>query len=72
MEDTEENNKVINEAIEIYIRDNMPTVPKKKGGYEKAICEFCRSKHSPSEEYCDLKVEGVDLNTFDGANTHTI
>lgn len=72
LEDTEENNKVINEAIELLVRDNLPMIKKKKGGQEKAICEFCKTKHAVGDEYCDLKVDGVDLNTFEGATQFTI
>ena len=72
LDDTDENNSSINNAIEIYVRDNMPLVKKKKGGLEKAQCEFCRSKHGANEEYCDLKIDGVDLNMIEGGQKYTI
>jgi hypothetical protein len=72
LEDTEENNKRINDSIEIYVRDNLPLIKKKKGGQEQAECEFCNSKHGRTEEYCDLKIDKADLNQFEEAKKYTI
>lgn len=58
--------------MEIYVRDNMPLLKKKKGYMEKPQCEFCHGKHGPQEEYCDLKLDGTDANTLEGARKVTI
>ena len=71
-EETEENDKVINDAVAIYVRDNMPMVRNKKRGMEKPQCEFCGSKHGQYEEFCDLKLDGTDANTLEGARKVTI
>jgi hypothetical protein len=39
---------------------------------EKPICEFCGSKHGQYEEFCDLKLDGTDANTLEGARKVTI
>lgn len=69
---TEENDKFINEAVSIYVRDNMPMIRKKKGGMERLQCEFCGSKHGQYEEFCDLKLDSTDANTLEGALKVTI
>ena len=71
-EETEENDKVINDAVAIYVRDNMPMVRNKKRGMEKPQCEFCGSKHGQYEEFCDLKLDDTDANTLEGARKVTI
>lgn len=45
-EENDENDKKINDAIHIFVRDNLPVVRKKNGVQTKAECEFCGSKHS--------------------------
>lgn len=63
---------MVNDAIEIYVKDNLPLVKKKKGGQEKAVCEFCNGKHGSGEEFCDLKINGEDLNKIEGARKYKI
>lgn len=58
----EVDDSAVNDAIEICIRENLPMVKKKKGGMEKATCEFCNQKHGQSEELCDPKINGDSLN----------
>ena len=29
----------------------------------KAVCEFCFEQHTEKEEYCDLKLNGVEANS---------
>jgi hypothetical protein len=50
----------------------MPSIKKKNGFQQKPECEFCGSKHSASDEFCDLKIDEVDCNTFEGAGKFTI
>ena len=67
-EDDEEAEEKVHKAIEIYVRDNLPLVKKNKKSsmMERAQCEFCGSKHGPNDEFCDLKIDGVDANTIEG------
>lgn len=57
-----EGDEALNDLIEVHVRENCPMV--KKGMYTRtrANCEFCGDKHSTSEEYCDLKLDGQEVN----------
>jgi len=40
-----ENDEEINANIQLYIRDNLPTIKDGKYHYRKAECEFCEKRH---------------------------
>ena len=71
-EENDQNDKRINDAIHIFVRDNLPVVRKKNGMQTKAECEFCGSKHSAQDEFCDLKFDDVDGNSLQAAKSFTI
>lgn len=48
----EEQKQWLNEAILVYIKDNMPRVG--TGAYsKKPNCEFCTRKHNARDDICD-------------------
>ena len=65
----------INEACELYIRDNIQEthVKTKKGSSTtKPACEYCKAKHSAGEHMCDIKINEVDGNTMESATKVTL
>ena len=48
--------------VEVHIKENLPMVKDGKYTKSKAVCEFCSNKHSFKEEYCGLKLDGVEAN----------
>lgn len=57
-----ENDEELNEMINVNVKDNAPML--KSGSYArtKAACEFCGDKHQSRDEFCDLKIDDVDVN----------
>jgi len=57
-----ENDQELNRMVEVHVRENLPLV--KMGSYTrtKATCEFCESKHSYKDEFCDLKFDDNEAN----------
>lgn len=67
------NDEDLNKLIEVHVRENCPMI--KKGMYTRvrANCEFCGDKHMSTEEYCDLKLNGVEVNeTVETASATTL
>lgn len=62
-----ESDEQINKLIEVYVRDNNPMIQKGKYTRQKAECEFCKDVHTSREVFCDLTLDKVNGNTFEGA-----
>ena len=59
-----EDDNELNQLIEIHVKDNLPFIPLDGGADKvKAVCEFCFEQHTEKEEYCDLKLNGVEANS---------
>ena len=61
-EEVPEDDAALNALIEVHVSCNSPMV--KQGMYTRtrAQCEFCGDKHAMREEYCDLKLDEVEVN----------
>mmetsp|Transcript_23056 Transcript_23056/g.28605 ORF Transcript_23056/g.28605 Transcript_23056/m.28605 type:complete len:135 (+) Transcript_23056:469-873(+) len=57
-----EDDEQLNQLVEVHVRENLPMV--KKGTYTRtrADCEFCGHKHGYRDEFCDLKLDDVEVN----------
>jgi len=57
-----QDDETLNRLMEIHVRENCPMV--KQGMYTRtrANCEFCGDKHSSKDEYCDLKLNDLEVN----------
>jgi ubiquitin C-terminal hydrolase len=68
-----EDDAALNALIDVHVNCNSPMV--KHGMYTRtrALCEFCGDKHSMRDEYCDLKLDEVEVNeTVETASSTTI
>jgi len=61
-EEVPEDDAALNALIEVHVNCNSPMV--KHGMYTRtrALCEFCGDKHAMRDEYCDLKLNEVEVN----------
>lgn len=57
-----ETDEELNQVIEVHVKENLPMV--KQGMYTRtrAVCEYCDEKHGYKDEYCDLKIDDVEVN----------
>ena len=57
-----EDDEKLNEIVEVHVKENLPMITQGKYTRTRAVCEFCDSKHSYKEDFCDLKFDDVEVN----------
>lgn len=45
------------------MRDNLPKINQSQNLRQKAECEFCSNRHTSKEEFCDLKLNEIEVNS---------
>ena len=53
----------LNSVIEVHVKENLPLVQASKYYKAKPQCEFCGQKHMSKDDYCDLKIDDVEVNS---------
>jgi len=68
-----ETDEDLNSIVQVHVRENLPMILQGKYTRTRATCEFCGSKHSYKEDYCDLKFDDEDVNeTVETSSNATI
>jgi len=61
-----------NDAIQVYVRDNLPMVAMGIYSKKKPECEFCKEVHGQRDVLCDLVIDKVDANSAEGCKKITV